>query len=323
MSFVPPVIDCSPCSAANPDFDPNTPESKELAAEIHKAFTEVGFAYLTGHGITDEELEKIWSISEQFFNLPIEEKRKAERAKSGGAIGWTPMAEEVISGEAGDHADYKECYNYIPHHADFEGTRDQPVEWPGDTVLPNFKKLNNEMFHRINTLFINFLKLLPNALKLKDPDAFLKMHTKIGGPGSFCTLRLITYPPIGDDVTEGKRCGLHSDYGTLSFMFQDSVGGLELKTKDGEWVNGEPKEGAIIVIPCDSLGFQTSDQYRGVKHRLGLPAKTDLRRKQTRRSMVFFGVPDTDASIAPLDGSDMFPQKSFGDYCLEEMKAIY
>ena len=88
------------------------------------------------------------------------------------------------------------------------------------------------------------------ALSLNiNEDFFLGIHKSLlRGGGSFCKLRSLYYPAIADGVNPGvTRCGEHSDYGSLTFLFQDSLGGLQIRGVGGQWLDAEPVEGSILV----------------------------------------------------------------------------
>ena len=81
-------------------------------------------------------------------------------------------------------------------------------------------------------------------------DFFLGIHKSLlRGGGSFCKLHSLYYPAIADSgVRPGvTRCGEHSDYGSLTFLFQDSLGGLQIRGVGGQWLDAEPVEGSILV----------------------------------------------------------------------------
>lgn len=55
------------------------------------------------------------------------------------------------------------------------------------------------------------------------------MHENMSTWENKTTLRLLYYPALEQQLKEGQsRCGEHSDYGTITLLFQDSVGGLEV-----------------------------------------------------------------------------------------------
>ena len=94
-----------------------------------------------------------------------------------------------------------------------------------------------------------FFRALALSLNISE-DFFLGIHKSLlRGGGSFCKLRSLYYPAIADGgVRPGvTRCGEHSDYGSLTFLFQDSLGGLQIRGVGGQWLDAEPVEGSILV----------------------------------------------------------------------------
>ena len=97
--------------------------------------------------------------------------------------------------------------------------------------------------HRPTTVF----RALALSLNISE-DFFLGIHKALlRGGGSFCKLRSLYYPAIANVKPGVTRCGEHSDYGTLTFLFQDSLGGLQIRGVGGEWLDAEPIEGSILV----------------------------------------------------------------------------
>ena len=102
-------------------------------------------------------------------------------------------------------------------------------------------------------------------------------------------------------MTIHSRCGEHSDYGTITFLFQDKLGGLEVKGVDGKWISADPIDGAIIVNVGDLLEAMTSGRYPATRHRVVIPEE-EKRRKTLRQSIAFFIHPDDDVVCQPLSG---------------------
>ncbi|XP_076350214.1 uncharacterized protein LOC143246835 [Tachypleus tridentatus] len=113
-------------------------------------------------------------------------------------------------------------------------------------MFPDSKKFVLNFFDSSVNLCRRFLVVI--ALSLE--DFFLKRHQEfIKYKENASTLRLLYYPPVTNvtDLTTTFRWGEHSDFGTVTFLFQDNVGGLEVKTKSREWISATPLEGAILV----------------------------------------------------------------------------
>ena len=86
------------------------------------------------------------------------------------------------------------------------------------------------------------------------------------------TLRLLHYPPLSTAPKPGQiRAGAHSDYGTLTLLFQDEVGGLEVLSTQGEWMAAPAIPGAVLINTGDLTQRWSNNVFRSTKHRVALP----------------------------------------------------
>lgn len=313
-----PVIDCSPAGAKN--FDPESEASKRLQDELHRAMKEVGCAYIINHGIS--EMDKVWKMADDFFNLPVEVKKKSKR-RMRDLFGWNPYLGEKFE-DIYDH-DHKEIYDWSPGMDTLKGLEsDEPCPvWPDDETLPGFQETHQSFFNQMSNLTINLMDLVGRAMNLKDPEYIRNMFSKVGQPGNMTGVRLLKYPPIADDVTGGQRLSEHKDYDAISLVAQNEVGGLEMKLNTGEWVNAEIQPGALLLITGELLEILSGGIYEGTVHRIGLPTNDDERRKQTRWSMVFYLNLNREHSVAPLDGSDKYPKQLQHEYFYKKIIRMY
>ncbi|XP_076350440.1 uncharacterized protein LOC143247019 [Tachypleus tridentatus] len=111
---------------------------------------------------------------------------------------------------------------------------------------------------------------------------------------------MLYYPPVGDIKDPNvARFGEHTDFGTLSFVFQDDSGGMELKTKSGEWIQATPIKGTVILFVNDLLSIWSNGLYPAIFHRLLIP-NDEAERQRERSSFVYFLVPDKNVTVEPL-----------------------
>lgn len=99
--------------------------------------------------------------------------------------------------------------------------------------------------------------------------------------------------------SEIVRCGEHSDYGTLTFLFQDSMGGLEVRAVDNSWIKADPRPDTILINVGDLLEIFTNGQFPATLHRVVIPHE-EVKRRQGRQSIVFFLHPESDTLVEPL-----------------------
>lgn len=149
------------------------------------------------------------------------------------------------------------------------------------------------------------------------------------------TLRLLHYPPVAPGGFEsGKRvrAGAHSDYGSVTLLFQDQRGGLQVE-RPGGWVDVEPIEGTIVVNAGDLLARWSNDLIRSTKHRVVEPP---LKGKEfevghpARYSVAYFCNPDFAKWIEALPGTwegekggKKYEGVNSGEYLVQRLSATY
>ena len=132
------------------------------------------------------------------------------------------------------------------------------------------------------------------ALALDVPaDFFDSRHT-----GRTQTLRLLHYPPSRARRANQLGAGAHTDYGTLTLLFQDDSGGLEVRDTGGRWVAATPMAGTVVVNTGDLLARWTNDRYRSTPHRVQVRPAAAARGRQ---SIAFFSDPDPDVLVETIE----------------------
>ncbi|KAK2179380.1 hypothetical protein NP493_494g04102 [Ridgeia piscesae] len=301
MASVIPIVDLEQFNICKEPEDVSDDVQRQLAAQIIDAFSTVGFVGLKNYGIPQEKLAALMTEAKTFFYLPETTKRKYpyrfENQYDRG--GWCHLEQEIL--------------NYSPRLGDlketFDVVKDEKV-WPDDEV-PGFRPAASELCRLCFTLSQRVLLLIGIGLGLEDPSYLKNQHSKddINHVG---TLRCLYYPPIRQDtvIKPGQtRCGEHSDYGFITLIFQDDAGGLELRTRDGEFVPATPMDGVVLVNVGDLMQRWTSDKLVSTIHRVVVP---ETRLSEERLSVAFFTRPNFDYVIKCLDGSDKYePITSF------------
>ncbi|KAF5903041.1 uncharacterized protein DAT39_007242, partial [Clarias magur] len=192
---------------------------QELCKEIHKAFIEVGFVYLKNTGIDQNEVNGVMDISKKFFLLPEEQKRPFKRGSYSINLnhGWVSSETESLNPQR--PGDLKEAFNTTSLCAD--------IKWPSGG-LDDFRDIYVNFFLRCKELSLRVLRVMALSLGL-DSEIFLKAHSHIGSDKNDTTLRTLYYPPVqAESVKKDQlRCGEHSDYGSISLLFQDPEEGLQ------------------------------------------------------------------------------------------------
>ncbi|XP_047739133.1 2-oxoglutarate-dependent dioxygenase htyE-like [Hyalella azteca] len=170
---------------------------------------------------------------------------------------------------------------------------------------------------------------LQSGLCVKN-NFLVKAHSRKREPtGNRTLMRILYYPPVPSHRPEGTmRCGAHTDYGTITLLLQDGLGGLEVlcscetlrvKTRSGAWVPAPPLESAVLVNVADLLQRWTNNQLIATEHRVMMPATEHLQ-KLPRRSIAYFVHPDDDVMVEPLDGKGGLPPVNAEDWLNKRYK---
>lgn len=259
------------------------------AAAIGAACREIGFFYLVGHGIEETLRARVFAAAHAFFALPRAAKEAVAIARSAHNRGYVGLAVEALDPARG--GDRKEAFNMglelppddpeILAGVPFRG----PNQWPD---LPGFGETLRAWFDACWALGRRLHRAI--ALDLGLPSDFFE--DKLDRP--MATLRLLHYPPAGSATPERPGAGEHTDYGNLTLLATDEVGGLEVRRRDGRWLAAPFVPGAFVCNIGDCLERWTNAVYRSTPHRVTSPVDRD------RYSIAFFLDPNPDALVACL-----------------------
>jgi isopenicillin N synthase-like dioxygenase len=279
-----------------------------IAREIGKACRTIGFFYVVNHGVAT--IPAAFAQSAKFFAEPIASKRALAIETVGGNRGYSGLLHEALDPAAG--ADMKEAFNIGLDLApdDSELLAGLPFRglnaWPD---LPDFKRVLLGYFDDCIALGQRIHRAF--ALDLGLHAGFFEDKLD----RSLATLRLLHYPATPADAPAGQMgAGEHTDYGDITLLATDNVGGLEVKTRGGEWIAAPVMPGAYVVNIGDCLMRWTNDIYVSTPHRVV------NRSGRERYSIAFFLDPNPDARVAaipscvPEGESPRYPPISAADY---------
>ncbi|HEV2932031.1 MAG TPA: 2-oxoglutarate and iron-dependent oxygenase domain-containing protein [Streptosporangiaceae bacterium] len=262
-----------------------------VGAELDEICRTVGFFQITGHGIADDVAEPAWRLATAFFDLPLDDKLSVARPAADYPYGYIPMAGESLSQSmtGADHLtppDLKEVFNAGPpsppghEFADpGEAWAYSPSLWP--RALPELQAAWTAYYDAMRDLGDRLMSLFARGLGL--PPGFFAGHT------GRCAnaLRAINYPERDAAALPGQlRAGAHTDYGTLTILRQDAVGGLEVLDRHGTWAVVEPVSGAFVINIGDLMARWTNDRWRSTLHRVVDPPGHPVNAR--RQSMPYF-----------------------------------
>lgn len=271
-----PVIDFSPYDSGDPN------ELTALSQEVDSALSMIGFMSLTNLGIKPELLRRVFAASHDFFHGDLSSKVAYAYRSASENFGYQGLCEEHL--DPTKPADLKETFTMrnVLHHS-LDDSR-----WPS----LEFRDLMHEFYQACITGACKVQRVFAEALDL-DRDFFVQYHN-----GENITLRLLYYPDTYTDKVAETQLGAgeHTDYGLLTLLFQDDVGGLEVRDANNEWQAVDYVESAIIVNSGDLLERWTNGRYRSTWHRV----KPKIGHRE-RFSIAVFVDPDSATPVSVLD----------------------
>lgn len=234
-------------------------ERFKISKALITAFQTVGFVYLINHGLPQPLLDQAFATSKRLFDLPLEQKMLAPQP-DGPEVhrGYShPGLEKVSQYTGGDVTKGEELRNVLDYKESYEiGSEEnasQPnIRLPG-SVLPDFRPLTTNFYWACNDMAQEILRCIGLGLGLEDAEYLIRYHS-----GHNNQPRLLHYPPVpAGDVEQGKvaRMPAHSDWGSITMLFQDDCGGLEVEdaVMEGRFVSATPIRGACVVNVGDLL----------------------------------------------------------------------
>jgi len=285
------------------------PAIKGILTELTNAFTEWGFVYLTDHGI---ETESVFDVSKKFFTKEDSFKRQYVRQSNTENFGYVPFKLETF--EKSRPFDLKEAFNL--DLAALENLTDDKYSGISDFIETG-KKFSSDCKNLTELL----LRVLSPAVDPTNEEFLLDKHRHIGNVECPTILRLLWYPCVEDPdaiTADQLRCGEHSDYGTITLLFQDSVGGLQVVSPSGEYINATPIPGSIVVNIGDMLQHWTSGRFKSTRHRVQVNQHA-----VPRQSLAYFVHPDKTVDVAGVDGSEKYPPINSYQYLMNKFSDTY
>ncbi len=317
-----PVIDIS-------ELISQTNNSSDLVADqIRQACQDYGFFYIVGHGVDEQLQGKLEHFSQEFFAQDVEAKLKISMALGGRAWrGYFPVGNELTSGRP----DLKEG---IYFGAELEENHPQVIAstpmhgrnlFPSN--IPQFRETVLEYMESMTQLGHTLMAGIALSLGL-EKSYFADRYTK----DPLILFRIFNYPP-NSSLSESKwGVGEHTDYGVLTILKQDNVGGLQVKSKFG-WIDAPPIPGSFVCNIGDMLDRMTRGLYRSTPHRVQNLSTSN------RLSFPFFFDPNFNIEVKPIelndivvndDQSDRWDKASvhefrgtYGDYLLSKVSKVF
>lgn len=316
-----PIIDIRALVSGNGD-------RSTIASQIGQACRDCGFFYIIGHGVDEQLQQRLEHLSREFFAQDLETKLKIRMALGGKAWrGYFPVGGELTSGKP----DLKEgIYFGAELGADHPLVKaNTPMH--GANLFPPIPLFRETVLDYIAAMTDLGHKLMAGiALSLGlEASYFADRYTS----DPLTLFRIFNYPPDAapSDGTPRWGVGEHTDYGVLTILKQDNLGGLQVKSQS-RWIAAPPVPGSFVCNIGDMLDRMTGGLYKSTPHRVQNQAGSH------RLSFPFFFDPNFDVEVKPIELARVVDDEigdrwdnanihdfrgTYGDYILSKVSKVF
>lgn len=287
-----------------------------LARQLDDVCTRTGFFYVTNHGVPQAVIDGVFDATRRYFARPMEERLK-DKIDERFRRGFMPYG---VTQHPGHKPDLKESYEVgvdLPL-SDPDVIAGRPLHgpnrWPADA--PWLRAAAEAYFDQTIVLGKRLLRLF--ALALDQQEAFFLQYCN----KPMVQSRLFHYPPQANPNDLELGAARHTDYGMITILAQDPIGGLELCKRDGEWIAAPYVEGTLVINLGDMFRVWTNERYVSNPHRVA------NRTGRERYSIPTFFNLDYDAPVACLancqsaDNPARYAPIKSGDYLLKRFGEV-
>jgi len=307
-----PVLDASPLSRGVPE---------EMAEGFAKAYGETGFAYIVNHGVPEALVERVFAASAAFHSLPRDQKMAV--ALDANHRGFIPINTSTdVNSKLADVKRPNQSESFMMMREDGPDAPDVqagaylagPNQWPDLVGLREDVMAYHDALTDLGRRLMEVAALSVGANPAELAPAFERPTT---------WLRLLYYPPTDPAEVDLYGSAPHTDFGCLTILAQDDVGGLQVQTPAGAWIDAPKIKGAFVVNVGDMLHRWSNGKLLSTPHRV-INASG-----KSRYSCPFFFDPNVATTIAPLascatpDRPAKFEPLVFGDFLRSELGAGY
>lgn len=241
-----PIIDLT--ETFSDDFEAR----KRVADKVRLACKDTGFFYVRNHGVPQAAIDGALDVSKRFFAKTAEEKMPLQGE---GGYGYDPPQVQVL--DPSSPPDLKEGFMTGPPESELA----RSVKFPPD--MPELQGTLKAYEAEVTKLGVRLMRSIALSLDLLE-DYF---EDGFDRPG--CSVRLLHYSPRPTGAPQNQiGAGAHTDWGAITILYQDDVGGLEIMSAESTWVRAVPVPGTYVINLGDMIRRWTNDTYRSTLHRV-------------------------------------------------------
>jgi len=306
-----PVVDLA-------DFAEDSGKKASFVDALGKAYEEVGFVAVKNHGIPEQTISALYTNTKEFFALPSDTKKTYEIPGLAGQRGYTSFGKEHAKGSKA--ADLKEFFQFGQTVEDSDPIRS---EYPPNVTVTEAPSFSPTFFKAYRSFEHSGSRLLRAiALYLGLDEKYFDQYVHNGNS----ILRAIHYPPISGEPHSAIRAEQHEDINLITLLIGASADGLEILSRQNEWVPVTSLPEQIVVNVGDMLQRLTNNKLKSTTHRVVNPPREFW--GTSRYSIPFFLHPKSSMSLACLPGCidsshpKAYPDATAGEYLDERLREI-
>ncbi|KAI7865003.1 hypothetical protein BDF14DRAFT_1731206 [Spinellus fusiger] len=269
------------------DFSEFEKDPFKVSSQVLEACKSIGFFYMLHHGIPQAQVDGAFAMAKEYFDEPLEEKQKYNIQSNN--HGYSGLYSEKLDPEHQHKGDHKEAFN-------FKNFVDGVTAAPLPPYFASKQESVMEFSYACHRTALRVLEAFAIALEVRGRYWFKDRHAYHSTSGQI--LRMIKYPKGGEkDYQASVRTGAHSDYGSLTLLFQKDIPGLEVQLNGSQWISAPIVENAVLVNVGDLMEAWTNGLFKSTVHRVVfLPEHQHL----DRYSIPFFVHPENSVLLKPI-----------------------
>ena len=291
---------------------------QHFVQDLGAAYENIGFIALRNHRLSETLTDQLYQQVKAFYQLPEAVKKKYAIEGLAGQRGYTPFGQEHAKGR--NTGDLKEFWHFGQYVEDQDPVAEEYPKNIAVEELPDFNKVGKEAYQTLEATGKDILRAI--ALYLGLEEHFFDRHIHNGNS----ILRPIHYPPITHAPEDAVRAAQHEDINLITLLMGASASGLEVLSRQNEWIPVTALPGQIVVNVGDMLQRLTNNRLRSTTHRVVNPPQEEW--GQSRYSIPFFLHPRSDMPLDCLsqcvdeEHPQQYPPITAGAYLEQRLKEI-
>ena len=244
--------------------DGATRPPRTVIEELGWAARNIGFFYLTNHGVSQSLIDDTFALTREFFSLPLEEKMHWHYTRGRNHSGYLAIGQEITDSEAG--GDFKEGLDYFleltPDDIDYDFRF-----YGGPNLWVDMPVGYRELLQRCFMEFLELNRRILDAMLQSVGVAPGSLNSQLTKPIAVLSPR--RYPPQSGHITRSHLgANMHQDWCCCTVIAQDHVPGLQAMNAEGRWIEVLPLEGTLVCNLGELLERWTNGQLVATQHRV-------------------------------------------------------